>query len=388
MRLRIVACSVLIAALAGICLHAQSVSARLEGSLRDQSQAVIPGVSVTATNESTNISATSVTNEAGRYVFLSLTPGVYTVSAELPGFKKAVRTGFVLQIGDSKTFDITLETGDVTQEVTVLSEAPLIDLTSTKIGSVVEARQVLDLPLNGRNAMMLFYLAAGANPLDRLGSQQQVGGIDGLAPHTNNVKVEGVFTGNAGYDYTPAYPNTPVPQEAIGEYRITTSGAAADAGRGSGAKVSVYLKSGSNQIHGSVFEYNRNTILAANNFFNNRQNAPRPQVNRNQFGTSLGGPIIKNRTFWFGTVEWQRQRQGFVQNRQVYTDDMRKGNFRYNTQRANSVADVDRNGIPLVPFGTINLLTVDSTRLGMDTVYLPKLLAVMPRRITMTLAMV
>jgi len=378
MRAKVVAFCSLSILVWGSCVFAQSVSARLEGVLRDQTQAVIPGVTVTVTNESTNISATNVTGDAGRYAFLSLIPGSYTVTAELPGFKKAVQTGLVLQVGDSKTIDITLQPGDVSQEVTVVSETPLIDLTSTKIGSVVEERQVLDLPLNGRNAMMLFYLAAGANPLDRLGSQQQVGGIDGLAPHTNNVKVEGLFSGNAGYDYTPAYPNTPVPQEAIGEYRITTSGASADAGRGSGAKVSVYLKSGTNQLHGSVFEYNRNTILSANNFFNNRQNAPRPQVNRNQFGTSLGGPIIKNRTFWFGTIEWQRQRQGFVQNRQVYTAPMRRGIFRYNTQRANSVTDVDRNGTPLVPYGTIDLLSVDPTRQGLDTVCLPKLLNVMP----------
>src|SRR5262249_1834789 len=159
---------------------------------------------------------------------------------------------------------------------------------------------------------------------------------------------------------------------------ITTSGSSAESGRGSGAKVSVYLKSGSNQFHGSAFEYNRNTVLSANNFFNNRQHAARPQVNRNQFGTSLGGPVVKNRTFWFGTIEWQRQGQGFVQNRQVYTSEMRSGLFRYNTQRANSVTDVDRNGTPLVPFGSIDLLNVDPTRLGMDTVYLPKLLAVMP----------
>src|SRR5262245_14551630 len=379
MRQRLTALLVVAIILAGVRSHAQSVSARLDGTVRDQSQAVVPGVTVTVTNGSTNISSTTVTNEVGRYVFLSLSPGAYSISAELPGFKKAVRNGLILQIGDSKTIDITLETGDVTQEVTVVSETPLIDLTTTKIGSVVEERQVLDLPLNGRNAMMLFYLAAGANPIDRLGSQQQTGGIDGLAPHTNNVKVEGIFTGNAGYDYTPAYPNTPVPQEAIGEYRITTSGASADAGRGSGANVTAYLKSTTNAFHVSVFEYNRNTILAANNFFNNRQNAARPQVNRNQFGTSLGGPVIKNRTFWFGTIEWQRQRQGFVQNRQVYTEPMRQGSFRFNTQRANSVSDVDRDGNPLVPFGTINLLNVDQTRLGMDTVYLPKLLAVMPR---------
>lgn len=362
----------------GTSLNAQSVTARLEGVIRDQTQAVIPGVSVTATNESTNIGTSAITNETGRYIFVSLTPGTYTVTAELAGFKKAVQTGLIVQVGDAKTLDIVLQPGDISQDVTVIAETPLLDLTTTKIGSVVEERQVLDLPLNGRNAMMLFYLAAGVNPLDRLGSQQQTGGADGLAPHTNNVKVEGIFNGNAGYDYTPAYPNTPVPQEAIGEYRITTSGASAEAGRGSGAKVSVYLKSGTNQIHGSVFEYNRNTVMSANNFFNNRQGAPRPQINRNQYGVSLGGPIIKNRTFFFGTIEWQRLRQGQIQNRQVYTPAMRQGIFRYNTQRATSINDVDRNGNPLVPFGTINVLTIDPTRQGLDPVYLPKLLAVMP----------
>ncbi|MBI4474448.1 MAG: TonB-dependent receptor, partial [Acidobacteria bacterium] len=127
-----------------------------------------------------------------------------------------------------------------------------------------------------------------------------------------------------------------------------------------------------------VFEFNRNTVLAANNFFNNRQGAPRPTINRNQYGASLGGPIIKDRTFFFATIEWQRQRQGVIQNRQVYTETMRRGIFRYNTQRANSTSDVDSAGNPLVPFGTIDLLTVDPTRTGFDTVFLPKLLAVMP----------
>jgi hypothetical protein len=359
-------------------LRSQAVSARLEGIIQDQTQAVIPGVSVIATNTATNISYNSVTNEAGRYVFVSLPPATYSLTAELPGFKKAVHNAVLLQIGDARTVNLVLQPGDVSEKVTVTAETPLIDLTTAKIGSVVEQRQVVELPLNGRNAMMLFYLQAGTNPKDIQTSQQQSGGVDGLAPNTNNIKVEGIFSSNPGYDYSPANPNTPVPQEAVGEYRVTTSGALADAGRGSGAQVAVFLKSGTNEFHGSVFEFNRNTILNANDFFNNRSGAKRPDLKRNQFGFSLGGPIVKNRTFFFGTVEWQRQSEGVIQNLMVYTPTMRQGIFRYNTQGANSGAIVDSNGNPRVPLGTIDLLTIDPTRQGMDTVFLPKLLAMQP----------
>lgn len=219
--------------------RAQAVSARLEGLVQDQSQAVIPGVTVVATNEATNISYESVTNETGRYVFVTLPPGSYRIQAELPGFKRAIRAGVLLQVGDARTVNVTLEPGDVAESVTVVAEAPLMDLTTTKIGAVIETRQILDLPLNGRNAMMLFYQAAGVNPLDELGGQQQRGSVDGLTPQTNHIKVEGVAASNTGFDFSPADPVVPVPMEAVGEYRITTSGGMADAGTGSGAKVSV-----------------------------------------------------------------------------------------------------------------------------------------------------
>lgn len=364
---------------------AQAVSARLEGVVLDQSPAVIPAVNVIVTNEATNIAYESVTNETGRYIFVTLPPGTYRVEAELPGFKRAVRGGVVLQIGDARTVNITLEPGDVSEKVTVIAEAPLMDLTTTKIGAVIEQRQIVDLPLNGRNAMMLFYQAAGVSPFDqvdnapnaRTGSQQQKGTVDGLT-NSNNVKVEGIFASQSAFDWSPADPTVAVPLEALGEYRITTSGGLSDAGRGSGAKVSVFLKSGTNQFHGSVFEFNRNTVFSANNFFNNRAGQPRPDVKRNQFGFSLGGPIVKNRTFFFGTVEWSRQNVAVIQNRLVYTPTLRTGIFRYNTQRPNSVSDVDANGNPIVPFGTINLLTVDSTRLGMDQAFVPQVLAALP----------
>jgi len=357
----------------------QNVSARLEGVIQDPSQAVIPGVAVTATNTGTNIKYESITNEAGRYVFVSLPPGTYSITAELPGFKKVTRTDILLQIGDARTANVTLEPGDVSESVTVVAETPLIDLTTTKIGAVVESRQILDLPLLGRNPMVLYYLQAGSNPKDAVAtSQQQIGGVDGLAPNTNNIKVEGIFAGIPSYDYSPSNPAVPVPQEAVEEYRVTTSSAMADAGRGSGAQVQVFMKSGTNAFHGSVFEFARNTVFNANNFFSNRAGTARPTIQRHQFGFSIGGPVIKDKTFFFGTIEWQRQNQGVIQNFQIYTPTLRQGVFRYNTRGSNSTSIVDANGNPTVPVGTINLLTVDPTRPGMDTAFVPQLLASMP----------
>ncbi len=365
--------------LAAPSLFAQAVSARLEGVVSDTGQALVPGASVVATNVATNIAHKTTTNEAGRYVFVTLTPGRYTITVSLSGFKQAVREGIELRVRDAVTINFTLEPGSVNETVSVVAEAPLLDQTTSKLGSVVENRQATELPLQDRNALMLYYLVPGVNPVFRMVGQQQVGGVDGLAPHTGNTKVEGVFSSWTSFDNSPADIGVAVPQEAVGEYRITTSGATADTGRGSGAQVSIFLKSGTNKFHGSLFEFNRNEAFNANTFFNNRAGVRRPPYRRNQFGGSLGGPIIKNRTFFFFTLEFDRLRTFSERNQFVYTETLRDGIFRFNTQRENRTSDVDASGNPLVPFSTINLLTVDPTRLGKDTFFLPKLLAVQPK---------
>ncbi|MBM3791948.1 MAG: carboxypeptidase regulatory-like domain-containing protein, partial [Acidobacteria bacterium] len=347
---------------------AQTAGARLEGIVKDASQAVIPGVAVTATNEGTNISYTSLTNDAGLYVFVTMQPGAYTLTCELTGFKRYVSRGLVLKVGDTLSIPITLETGDISTEIVVSAAAPLIDVTSNKIGAVVQERQILDLPLNGRNPMMLYYLQAGTNPRDSLGGQQAVGSVDGLRTNANNVKVEGVWASDGSFDMSPAAPAVPVPQESVGEYRVTTSSATADSGRGSGAMVQVVYKSGTNSFHGSAYLFNRNTVYNANNFFTNRAGAPRPVFLRNQYGASFGGPIIRDKTFFFANWEGQKQRQAAIENKMVFTDPVRKGAFRYNTTgKANSGSMVDKDGNPTVPFGTINLFTVDPSRLGFDS---------------------
>ncbi len=273
---------------------AQVTTAQLEGVVQDITEAVVPGVTIVATNEATNISYETVTNETGFYLFPKLTPGRYTVVSELPGFKRNVQPGFPLLIGDTVTLNFTLQVGDITEKVIVTAGSPTVDRVSQSIGNVVKEDQIKDLPLIDRNPLALFYLQAGTNPRNRPqagGSDQGgVGNVDGLRVEANNVTVEGISAQNPFITFSPAVSMMPVPLEAVGEYRVVTSSASAEYGREAGAQVQIIYNSGTNELHGNLFNFHRNTVLNANNFFNNRQGNERPTFLRNQFGFSLGGP--------------------------------------------------------------------------------------------------
>jgi hypothetical protein len=364
---------------------AQVTTARLEGVVRDSTGAIIPGATVVVTNVGTNIPYEALTNDAGFFFLPQLPPGTYTVSCELKGFKRSVVQDLRLQVGDTRTVQLTLEPGEISEQVLVTAEATPVDLTSQNIRNVVQERQITDLPLNGRNAMNLFYLQAGANPLvasraveaNPMFNQQQVGTVDGLRVVANNVTVEGIWAQDPMLDNGPGMVSMPTPVDALAEYTVVTSSAAAEFGRGAGAQIQAIYKSGTNEFHGTVYEFNRNTVYNANNFFLNKQptkdgsKAKRPVFLRNQYGFSLGGPIKRERIFFFGTWEGQRERQAQVINRTVFTQTLRDGNFRYYNKGANSASLVDPlTGAPKVPaadISTINLLTVDSTRLGADS---------------------
>ena len=259
---------------------------------------------------------------------------MYTISAELGGFKRQVIQEVQLKIDDVLTLPITLEIREITEEVLVEHTAALVDQTSTRVGSVIQRHQILDLPLNGRNPMDLFKTVPGSTPLPGRGRHQ--GSVDGLRSNSNNVHIEGVWANDASYDSSPARPYIPTPLEAVGEYQISTSSASLENGRGAGAQVSLVYKSGTNDFHGSLFEFNRNTSYNANNWFSNRQGSERPVFKRHQFGYSIGGPIVKGRTFFFTTTEWSRQSLGEVTNRTVYTPELRNGIFRYAIPGRNS----------------------------------------------------
>ncbi len=343
---------------------AQVTTARLEGLVKDATGAIIPGVSVTATQTGTNATSEAVTNEIGLYVFPKLTPGTYTITAELPGFKRAAYPGILLEVGGTATRNIALEVGDFSETVTVTEQTAVVDTVSTSISNVVNTRQIEELPLVGRNPMDLFYLQAGANRFNNDGR------IDGLRGTTNNVVVEGIAATEPDLGSGATSTAAPVPIEAVSEYRVVTSSASAESGRGAGAQVQVVYRSGTNSFHGSGFEFLRNRALNANSFANNRNAVARPALVRNQFGGSLGGPIIKDKAFFYFTYEGIRQRQESTQNYMVYTSTLKSGTYRYYTKGSNSVSLVDRTTgalqVPASDVSTIDLLTVDSTRLGKD----------------------
>ena len=345
---------------------AQVTTARLEGLVKDQTDAVIPGVTVVATNTGTNISTDAITNGSGLYVFPRLVPGTYTISAELKGFKKSVNQGVILQVGDTATLNIKLETGELNETVTVAAEAEVVDHVSTSLGKVINTAQIENLPLVNRDPMQLFYLQPGANRF--LGTGQ----MDGTRGTAANVTVEGIGAQQPDLGSGATTVNAPVPIEAVGEYRVVTSSASAEYGRGGGAQVQVVYRSGTNQFHGSAFDFHRNRALNANSFANNAATpyVPRPGFIRNQFGGSFGGPIIKDRAFFHVTYEGIRQKQDYSANGLVYTPTLKSGTFRYYMKGQTNNTLVDPvTGAPTVPLsdiGTLNLLTADPNRLGKD----------------------
>ncbi|MBA3712197.1 MAG: TonB-dependent receptor [Pyrinomonadaceae bacterium] len=353
---------------------AQVTTARLEGLVKDQTDAVVPGVTVVATQDGTNIAHEAISNETGLYIFAKLSPGSYTLMSQQTGFKRSLTEGVRLEVGDTRTLNITLEAGEVVETVRVTAEATTVDTVSTSIGAVVNENQISNLPLVGRNPLNLFFLQAGTNrktndPSGGFDSGYYGGRVDGLRSESNNVVVEGVSATDPLFQPGASVSSAAVPIEAVSEYRVVTSSASAEFGRGGGAQVQLLYKSGTNEFHGTAFEFHRNRALNANTFFGNKQGLQKPTFIRHQFGGSVGGPIIKNKAFFHFTYEGIRQKTASLQNVLVYTPTLKTGIYRYYTRGQNSGTLVDANGNPMVPagdIGTINLLTVDPTRLGRD----------------------
>ncbi len=326
-------------------------NAQLDGVVKDASAAVIPGVEVTLTNNVTNLSTTVITSDTGRFVFVNVRPGEYTLSAELSGFKRSSNPNVSLEVGDTRTLDIALETGTISEEVTVTSETPPVDRVSQSIRAVVDEKRIANLPLVGRNPMNLFFLQAGAN---RVGSGG-AGRINGLRNTTSNVQIEGIASNDNMLTGGATQSLAPVIVEAMAEFSVTTSSAAAEAGLGGGAQVQMVYKSGSNEFHGRIYEFHRNKALNANGFFRNRQGLDTPAFRRHQYGFAVGGPIIKDRAFFHFTYENITQVQDATTQRTVWTDRFKQtGVFQY----VDTVDGLTKE---------IDLKTVDPTRQGMSS---------------------
>ncbi|MGA2981554.1 MAG: carboxypeptidase regulatory-like domain-containing protein [Terriglobales bacterium] len=299
-------------------LSAQGTGGRILGRVADPSGAVLAGVKVTLTNEATGASAEATTNSGGDYGFPQVAVGTYTLSFDLTGFKTNVRKGIIVDLNQVVTVNMALQIGETKETVEVTSEAPLVDTTSTQLGAVMDSRQVSNLPLNTRDTYQLLQLQPGvmstvgsSNTLVYGSDNSGAVSVNGGRGRSNNFSVN-------GGDANDLFANLPTVQpspDSIEEFRVLTNTFDAEYGRNSGSVVNVVTKSGSNDLHGSAYEFFRNKVLNANNYCLTAaapEDLPceKPQFNQNQFGGTFGGPIIKNRTFFFTSYEGRRIRQG------------------------------------------------------------------------------
>ncbi len=334
----------LAAALAGGAF-AQINTASLTGVVLDGSNAAAAGAKVTAVNLATNVSQSVTTDGAGNYIFVSLPIGAYNISVELSGFKKATKENMRLEVAQKARVDFTLQIGQVTESVTIQSSAVLLTTQEATTGAVVENKLVSDLPLSARNWDDLLLTVAGVQG-DRY--TEEGGGtasgrtgninVNGARSLQNNFVLDGGDNNSISTNVQELTTQVVRPSvEAIGEFKVLTNPYNAEYGRSPGAAVSVTTKGGSNQFHGSAYEFHRNRVFDANNFFVNRAGRARPQQIQNQFGGSLGGPVIKNRLFFFGNYEGTRIRKGLLRLTNAPTPNERVGDFSLAAAAANRV---------------------------------------------------
>ena len=303
-------------AVLAIQVLAQSTGGRILGRVADPSGAVLANVSVRITNQATGVARDTKTNGSGDYTFVEVAPGNYTAEFEQKGFKRNVQKDVTVDVNQAVTLNSTLQIGATAETVEVTSEAPLVDITSTQLGAVVNDRSVSQLPLNARDTYQFLQLQPGVTSTVGSGNQIVYGSdkagsvsVNGGRGRANNFSVNG---GDANDQFVNLPTVQPSP-DSIQEFRVLTNTFDAEYGRNSGSVVNVVTKSGTNDLHGNVYEFFRNTKLNANPYcFTAVDGIPcdKPQFNQNQFGGTFGGPIVKDRTFFFTSYEGRRIRQG------------------------------------------------------------------------------
>jgi len=311
-------CLVLVASfsLALLPVSAQSTGGRILGRVSDSTGAVVTGVQVTLINDATGVSRDTKTDQSGDYTFVEVVPSKYRVEYTLQGFKKNVRANVMLEINQVLTLNATLQPGATQETVEVSSEAPLVDTTSTQLGAVVNDRAISQLPLNARDTYQFLQLQPGVMSTTGTGNQIVYGSdksgsvsVNGGRGRANNFSVN-------GGDANDLFVNLPTVQpspDSIEEFRVLTNTFDAEYGRNSGSVVNVITKSGTNNFRGNIYEFFRNTKLNANPYcFTESEGVAcdKPQFNQNQFGGTFGGPLKKDRTFFFASYEGRRIRQG------------------------------------------------------------------------------
>ena len=325
-------------------LAAQDNSGTILGTVRDTQDAIVPTALVTVTNVETGLTRSMHVTSSGQYSVPFLLPGLYSVSAEAPGFKRTTRDGLELRVSDQLPIDLRLSVGAVSESITVHASTPLLESASVNLGQVVDARQIVDLPLNGRDVVSLAGLAPGVVPQDPApGAAIQIGnnvpGINGANYGMSGVTVDGSSNSTPrGTTYMMIYsPNA----DAVAEFKVQTNSMSAEFGRTNGGSISIVTKSGTNQIHGTAYWFLRNKIFDANDFFSNSAGIPLAALHRTQAGFTLGGPVVvpkiysgKDKTFFFTDYEAYREVVGNPASFIVPTAQERAGDFSHTLNSA------------------------------------------------------
>ena len=330
---RVVLGLVIAACLLPAALAAQAVTGTILGTITDTSGAAVPGATVTLTNINTGFTRTVVTDGNGEYTVPSLPTGKYKLAAELPGFKTASVSEIDLGVDQHVRLNARLEVGTVSETVTVAAASPLVQTSTSELGTTVGEEQIQTLPLNGRNFVNLTRTVPGvvrgipgAN-IDGAGSlawrASASFSANGQRPRDNNYMLDGVDNNETWLQTVVLFPSV----DALDEFKLQTSTYSAEFGHSLGGVVNLQIKSGANAMHGSAFEFLRNSVFDANNFFNNRAGRPKPDFSQHQFGGTAGGPIVKDKTFYFFDYQGYRVNQGLTYLSTVPSAKMRAGDF-------------------------------------------------------------
>src|SRR5437762_447955 len=319
-------------------VHAQTPSGEISGTVVDSSGLPMPGVTLTLTNQATNVVRVAQTNEVGLYVISAIPPGTYDLKAELSGFRAVERQGVVVQVGSANRLAFTMEVGNLTETLTVVAHSPLIQTENAAISTVIENRAIVELPLNGRNYLQLASLIPGATTNGPSSSQgkQRMGGqrnsfalnVGGQRIHYNHYSLDGVENTDLNFNSYMLLPSV----DALEEFSVISGLFDAEYGRAV-AQVNVSTKSGSSRLRGSAFEYLRNSALDAKNYFD-RAADPIPPFRRNQYGGTVGGPIVvpkivdgRNRLFFMFNWEGLRETKSLTATPSLPLSAWRTGDF-------------------------------------------------------------
>ena len=317
---------VLLTMLFTLNVAAQQITGSIRGTVSDPTGAVVQAATVTAKQVETGLARTTTSDRSGNYLLVELPVGHYSLEVAAKGFQKYLQEGISLNVNDTATIPVRLVVGAETEQIQVMSDAQLIQSTTSTLGIVVEERELLDLPLDGRNFSQLGLLQPGVVPLTK--GLQEAGGslrngqayaVDGQRPESNNFLIDGANNVNsvdAGFVLKP-------PIDAISEFRILTHNANAEFGQNTGSTTNIVTRSGTNSFHGALWEFLRNDAMDASDF----STSTVQPLKQNQFGGTFGGPIVKDRTFFFGYYEGFRNRQGETVNPTVPSLLQRQGNF-------------------------------------------------------------